>query len=117
MSEVEMDKGSTKITSPNKSPPLPTIEDPQETPPPMIEDPEEQLSPGTQFNPFTIESDDRDISVDEDVQSICGDKEEELQFGSAFEKLDEYDRYLDGKNPWHAELRKSLFPSQIICFR
>ena len=43
--------------------------------------------------------------------------EESFVYGTAFEKVDEYDGYLDEKNPWHPDLAKPLFDSQIIGFR
>ena len=38
-------------------------------------------------------------------------------FGTEFEKVGEYDHYLDEKNPWHEDLVKPLFDAQIIGFR
>jgi hypothetical protein len=43
--------------------------------------------------------------------------EEDIEYGSAFSKADEYDKYLDEIIPWHSDLRRPLFPSRIISFR
>jgi hypothetical protein len=55
----------------------------------------------------------------EDENEIIGEppvelEEQELQYGTAFEKLDEYSHRLGGPNPWHRELKRPLFPAQII---
>ena len=42
---------------------------------------------------------------------------EDLQYGSAFEKAEQYDKYLNDPNPWHPDLVKPLFASQVIGFR
>ena len=39
-----------------------------------------------------------------------------IMFGSGFDKAEDYDRYLDERNPWHDDLQKPLRPSQIIGF-
>ena len=43
--------------------------------------------------------------------------DEELEFGTAFEKIEEYDHFLDHMNPWHPDLLKKLFSSQVVGFR
>ena len=42
---------------------------------------------------------------------------EDLQYGSAFEKAEQYDKYLNDPNPWHPDLHRPLFVSQVIGFR
>ena len=76
-------------------------------------------SRGSQDHQWNLELDEDNIIVDdEELSPERGDPdEEELTFGSAFEKLDEYDHHLDSPNPWHTDLQKPLFASQIICFR
>ena len=51
------------------------------------------------------------------VDTIDLTKGEDIVFGSEFEKLDAYESYLDEPNPWHSDLRRPLFPAQIIGFR
>ena len=56
------------------------------------------------------------ISDDEDERKEPP-LEEDIEYGSAFSKADEYDKYyLDEINPWHSDLRRPLFPSRIISF-
>ena len=40
----------------------------------------------------------------------------DIVFGSEFEKLDVYEKFLDDPNPWHPDLRRELFPSQVIGY-
>ena len=70
----------------------------------------------TQRNPFTVDSDEDGISGDDEPLTPAVDADQELPFGSAFKKLEAYDRYLDAENPWHQDFRKPLFPSQVISF-
>lgn len=42
---------------------------------------------------------------------------ESFEFGSAFEKVAEFEKYLDGPNPWDPDFAVKLFPCQIIGFR
>ena len=42
---------------------------------------------------------------------------EDHQYGSAFEKAEQYDKHLDDPNAWHPDLRRPLFTSQVIGFR
>jgi SNF2-related domain len=51
---------------------------------------------------------DEDEQVTEEVDKLFDSG------GTAFEKLDLYDKYLDDPNPWHPDLRRSLFPCQVI---
>src|SRR5277367_2400363 len=69
---------------------------------------------GTQRNSFTVDSDEDGISGDDEPLTSAVDADQELPFGSAFKKLEAYDRYLDAENSWHRNLRKSLFPPQVI---
>ena len=81
---------------------------------------------GTQANPFILDDEDLDphdaISDDEDIapgpvelpNPIDDDK---YFFGTEFEKVDEFDSHLDEPNPWHPDLKRPLFDSQIIGFR
>jgi len=54
------------------------------------------------------------ISDDEDAPPPPS---EDLQYRSAFEKAEQYDKHLDDPNPWHPDLRRPLFSSQVIGFR
>jgi hypothetical protein len=77
--------------------------------------------------PIDLTNDDPEIkfSDDEDALDALGELDggivdlqaEGLMFGTEFEKVDTYDEYLDYPNPWHADLRRQLFPAQIIGFR
>ena len=42
---------------------------------------------------------------------------ESFEFGSAFEKVAEFEKYLDGPNPWDPDFAVKLFLCQIISFR
>ena len=42
---------------------------------------------------------------------------ESFEFGSAFEKVAEFEKYLDDPNPWDPDFAVKLFPCQIIGFR
>jgi hypothetical protein len=53
---------------------------------------------------------------DLDMGAHQGDRDLDFSYGTAFEKL-EYESYIDKPNPWHADLRKPLFPAQVIGFR
>jgi hypothetical protein len=64
-------------------------------------------------NIITISSDDEEPTALE-PEEIAEDK---LEYGTAFEKIEDYDRYLDEPNPWHPHLKRELFPAQIIGFR
>lgn len=81
---------------------------------------------GTLANPFTVEDEDLDphdaISDDEDnapelVEPPNPIDDDKYFFGTAFEKADEFDNHLDDPNPWHPDLKRPLFDSQIIGFR
>lgn len=37
--------------------------------------------------------------------------------GELFEKAIQYDAWLDKPNPWHPDLKRELFPAQIIGYR
>jgi len=98
--------------------------------------------PGTSQNPFWIISDESsdeeelemqnddeedEIDVDEGFTSGLNEvqqqeqpidlTQEDIVFGTEFEKVDSYDHYLDEPNPWHPDLARPLFPAQIIGFR
>lgn len=83
---------------------------------------------GSKENPLSLEDEDiynpHDAVSDEDedddtsqTDSRCIPDEDKFFFGTAFEKVEEFDHHLDDPNPWHPDLNKSLFPSQIIGFR
>lgn len=73
------------------------------------------------------DNDEADVQVEEEneldfnkVDEILGGCEAEteletteLSYGTAFEKL-EYEPCIDETNPWHPDLRRPLFPSQVI---
>lgn len=76
---------------------------------------------GTKENPLSLDDDDDPL---DDHGAVSGDEETEpvpdddkFLFEMAFEKVDEFDHHLDEPNPWHEDLNKPLFPSQIIGFR
>ena len=69
---------------------------------------------------ITDDSDDEEQGKDavSDDEEEKEDKEaDNFVFGTAFEKVEEYDRFLDHENPWHRDLHRPLFPSQIIGYR
>lgn len=79
---------------------------------------------GTKENPLSIDNDDDvlddhgAISDDEEMESESAvPDDDKFFFGTAFEKVEEFDHHLDDPNPWHEDLQKPLFPSQIIGFR
>lgn len=79
---------------------------------------------GTKANPLSVDDDDDSlddhgaISEDEDTEPEPPvPDDDKFFFGTAFEKLEEFDHHLDEPNPWHYDLNKPLFPSQIIGFR
>jgi SNF2 family DNA or RNA helicase len=41
----------------------------------------------------------------------------DLTTSHVFDKSKEYDKWLDEPNPWHPDLHRRLFPSQVIGFR
>jgi hypothetical protein len=53
----------------------------------------------------------------DDTQEIPATEELPLQAGEAFDKSQEFDRYLNDPNPWHPDLRRKLFQAQVIGFR
>jgi len=61
-----------------------------------------------------ISGDEMDDVDEEEASRVDDDK---FFFGTAFEKVEEFDHYLDQPNPWHPDLSKPLFDSQIIGFR
>jgi hypothetical protein len=67
------------------------------------------------------DDDDEIIDLDDDVPAETGKENEvdEQIRGDAFEKIAQYERYLDlpFTNPWHPELKAPLFDAQIIGFR
>jgi len=69
-----------------------------------------------ELDPHDAVSEDEDLAPDivEAPNPIDDDK---YFFGTAFEKVEEFDNHLDDPNPWHPELKKPLFHSQIIGFR
>jgi hypothetical protein len=79
---------------------------------------------GMKANSLCLDDDD-DLSDDHGAISEDEDTEPEPSvpdadkffFGTGFEKLEEFDHHLDEPNPWHDDLNKPLFPSQIIGFR
>jgi SNF2 family DNA or RNA helicase len=93
---------------------------------PMVDDKSVQTEAdlGTKENPLSIDNDDDAL---DDHGAISGDEEMEPEptvpdddkffFGTAFEKVEEFNHHLDDMNPWHEDLQKPLFPSQIIGFR
>jgi SNF2 family DNA or RNA helicase len=82
---------------------------------------------GTKAVPYMVDEDDEVINLSGDEESPlerqAGEEvDEELEYGTAFEKVEEYDHYIGTiekpvSNPWHPDLKKKLFPSQIIGFR
>ena len=81
---------------------------------------------GTQANPFILDDEDLDphgaISNDEDVapepvEPLNPIDDDKYFFGTTFEKTDEFDHHIDEPNPWHSDLKRPLFDSQIIRFR
>jgi hypothetical protein len=73
---------------------------------------------GTELSPIVIPDDDDGlsiISVSDDGEDKVTD--EDLLCDSAFEKVEEFAHHLEERNPWHPDLSKKLFPSQIIGFR
>jgi hypothetical protein len=80
---------------------------------------------GTQANPFTWNDEDVDphdsISDEDDigpelVEPLNPTDDHKYFFGTAFEKADEFDNHLDDPNPWHPDLKRPLFDSEIIGF-
>ena len=94
---------------------------------PFIESKKSSAPEGTLDNPFVV-NDDCDF---DDHGAVSGDEEEVMEpgqasnpidddkffFGTAFEKVEEFDPHLDDPNPWHPDLKKPLFDSQTIGFR
>ena len=87
---------------------------------------ERRLGLGTKEDPVSLDDDDRidnhqAISDDEMEDTALAEptvhEEDKFFFGSVFEKVEEYDHHLDEPNPWHPDLAKALFHSQIIGFR
>jgi hypothetical protein len=81
---------------------------------------------GTKENPLNIDDDEefnphRAVSDDEpfdtEKSALQPSEEDKFFFGSIFAKVEEFDRHLDDRNPFHPDLAKPLFPSQIIGFR
>lgn len=68
------------------------------------------------LDPHDAISDDEDIALEpiEPPNPIYDDK---YFFGTAFEKVDEFDNCFDDPNPWHPDLKRPLFDSQIIRFQ
>ena len=62
-----------------------------------------------------MDVDESDITDDEIVE--FEEPDEDIEYGQAFEKTMEYNHFLDQPNPWHSDLKRKLFNSQIICFR
>jgi hypothetical protein len=60
-----------------------------------------------------------DVELEESgtVPAEDASEEDKFFFGTAFEKVAEFDHHLDDPNPWHPDSLKPLFPSQIIGFR
>jgi hypothetical protein len=79
--------------------------------------------PGSSKNDPIEIKDEEEINMSEDEEEECTQKtpgveaEEQFLFGTEMEKKEEYDHYLDDPNPWHNDLKKKLFPAQIIGFR
>ena len=78
---------------------------------------------GSKENPFLLDdicdnheavSDNEDEDDADSPEAVDDDK---FFFGTAFEKVEEFDGHLDDSNPWHPDLDKPLFPSQIIGFQ
>jgi len=44
-------------------------------------------------------------------------EEPDLDYGTAFEKVEEYAHFLKDGNPWHPDIKRDLYPTQIIGFR
>jgi len=95
---------------------------------PILEEPPqpESLRCGSQENPFILGDEDLDphdaISEDEDIalepiESPNPIDDDKYFLGTAFEKVDQFDHYLDDPNPWHPDLKRPLFNSQVIGFR
>jgi hypothetical protein len=53
---------------------------------------------------------------DLETEIVQPDLTDNFIFGTEFEKVVDYDHYLDEKNPWHEDLVKPLFDAQIIGF-
>lgn len=70
---------------------------------------------GTKVDP--VNCDDESGISDDDPQDDVPKLDEDIEYGSAYEKTEEYDRYLNDPNPWHEDLSRPLFPSQVISFR
>jgi hypothetical protein len=68
-----------------------------------------------EFNPHGAVSDDEPFNTEK--SALQPSEEDKFFFGSVFEKVEEFDRHLDDPNPFHPDLVKPLFPSQIIGFR
>jgi hypothetical protein len=80
--------------------------------------------PGSKNNPLTLNDEVTPGGISEDelddldraaeVQTL---EEDRFFFGTVFEKVEDFDHHIDDRNPWHPDLIKHLFPSQIIGFR
>jgi len=43
-------------------------------------------------------------------------EEPDLDYGTVFEKVEEYVHFLKDGNPWHPDIKRDLYPTQIIGF-
>ena len=72
---------------------------------------------GSKENPFLLDDicdNHKAVSGDEDEDDTDSPEavdDDKLFFGTAFEKVEEFDHHLDDSNPWHLDLDKPLFPS------
>jgi SNF2 family DNA or RNA helicase len=105
-----------------------SVEAPTQTDVPVLADKAVQTDAdmGTKDNPFLLDDDDlfnpHGAVSDEDEEDITeadppAVDDDKFFYGTAFEKVEEFDHHLDESNPWHPDLSKPLFPSQIIGFR
>ena len=69
------------------------------------------------YNPHDAVSDEEEDNDTAEIDPLCAADDDRIFYGTAFEKVEEFDHHLDDLNPWHPDLNKPLFPSQIIGFR
>lgn len=69
------------------------------------------------YNPHDAVSDEEDADDMTETEPPRPANDDKFFFGTAFEKVEEFDHHLDDPNPWHPDLNRPLFPSQIIGFR
>ena len=106
-------KGATPSTTQTQTPTNGATE--HASPPPTHDPPCERLKPApgqTYEFPLLIEDDEFDnqgaVSDNETLDTSVPAVDESFVYGTACEKVDEYDGYLDEQNPWHPDLAKPL---------